>query len=169
MIKKVSQAVIGALICSVFTGCSTVASPTATHAKGYETYIKQGQAFKHTNFVDINNQSVSLNPNKKKLILLFATWCSDSLRTLDELKASPILYDPTIQIIAIGREHNNETLQKFNQQLLLPFQLVADPERTIYKQYANKGIPRLILLDNDNTVVKTLIGEQANIIDQVIW
>ncbi|KAF7767493.1 hypothetical protein PCIT_a4388 [Pseudoalteromonas citrea] len=169
MIKKASNVLIGALLCGVFTGCSAVTSPPVASNKGYETYIKQGQVFKHTGFTDINNKPVSLDPNKKKLVLLFATWCSDSLRTLNELKASAIINDPTVQIIAIGREQTRETLKKFNQDFALPFELVADSERTIYQQYANKGIPRLILLDKTNTVVKTLIGEQENIIDQVIW
>jgi peroxiredoxin len=169
MIKTVSHVLIGTLLCGVVTGCSTVASPPATSDKGYETYINPGQAFKHTNLTNIDNKPISLNPNKKKLVLLFATWCSDSLRTLNELKASSIIRDPTIQIIAIGREQTRETLKKFNQDFALPFELVADSDRTIYQQYANKGIPRLILLDKNNTVVKTLIGEQANIIDQVIW
>ncbi|RJE77376.1 redoxin domain protein [Pseudoalteromonas sp. MSK9-3] len=169
MIKKVRHVLIGALLCGVITGCSTVASTSVTSNNGYETYINPGQAFKHTSFTNIDNKNISLDPNKKKLVLLFATWCSDSLRTLNELKASSIIRDPTVQIIAIGREQTRETLKEFNQSFALPFQLVADSDRTIYQQYANKGIPRLILLDNNNTVVKTLIGEQANIVDQVIW
>jgi peroxiredoxin len=60
-------------------------------------------------------------------------------------------------------------MAKFNQEFELPFALIADPERAIYQHYANKGIPRLILLDEQNKVVKTLIGEQANVIEKVIW
>lgn len=168
MINKLSATLISTLLCANLSGCNTVTEPVNVDSR-YETYIQVGQAFKHTHFNNIKGAPITLNPNKNKLVILFATWCSDSQRTLKELQASPLLHDSSVQIIAIGREENSTTLSKFNIDYQLPFDLVADPDRAIYKQYANKGVPRLILLDKHNNVVKTLIGEQANILDQVIW
>ncbi|CAH9065433.1 Thiol-disulfide oxidoreductase ResA [Pseudoalteromonas holothuriae] len=167
MIKKINQLIFASAILLHVSGCSLVQANTQ-HPKGYETYITPGEQFKHSSFSTINNDIVELG-DTRKLIILFATWCSDSQRTLKELQASPLINDPTIQIIAIGRNEQRETLEEFNQEYNLPFALVADPSREIYSQYANAGIPRLILLDKSNNVVKTLIGEQPNIIDELNW
>lgn len=167
MFEYFKKSVLIASIALTLNGCAATQS-IEPHPKGYETYVVQGDDFKHTSFTDINGKPVTLN-DKKKLVILFATWCSDSKRTLRELKASPLITNQDIQIIGIGREENPESMAKFNQEFELPFALVADPERAIYQHYANKGIPRLILLDEQNKVVKTLIGEQANVIEKVIW
>lgn len=167
MFEYFKKSVLIASISLTLNGCTTTQN-IEPHLKGYKTYVVQGDDFKHTSFTDINGKQVTLN-DKKKLIILFATWCSDSKRALRELKASPLITDRNIQIIGIGREENTESIVKFNQEFDLPFTLVADPERAIYQHYANKGIPRLILLDEQNKVVKTLIGEQANVIEKVIW
>lgn len=167
MFEYFKKSVLIVSIALTLNGCAATQSIDSP-PKGYETYIVQGDDFKHISFTDINGKTITLN-DKKKLVILFATWCSDSKRTLRELKASPLIANQNIQIIGIGREETTKSMTKFNQEFDLPFTLVADPERAIYQHYANKGIPRLILLDEQNKVVKTLIGEQANIIEQVVW
>ncbi|NOU53011.1 TlpA family protein disulfide reductase [Pseudoalteromonas sp. JBTF-M23] len=167
MIKKVNHLIFASALLLNISGCSTVQADSQP-PKNYETYITAGDNFKHRSFTDINGDKIELG-DKRKLVILFATWCSDSQRTLQELKASPLINDPNLQIIAIGRNENNESMAKFNEEYQLPFALVSDPEREIYSQYANAGIPRLILLNERNQVVKTLIGEEPNSIDKVIW
>ena len=46
---------------------------------------------------------------------------------------------------------------------------MSDIDRSYYNQVANAGIPRLILLDYNNNVVKTIIGEIPNTIDYLVW
>ncbi|MBD1582718.1 TlpA family protein disulfide reductase [Pseudoalteromonas sp. S16_S37] len=167
MIKKVNHLIFASALLLNISGCATVQADSQP-PKNYETYITVGDNFKHNAFTTINGDNIELG-DKRKLVILFATWCSDSQRTLKELKASPLINDPNLQIIAIGRNENNESMAKFNEEYQLPFALVADPEREIYSQYANAGIPRLILLDEQNQVVKTLIGEEPNIVDKVVW
>lgn len=144
------------------------ATTATTNDKGYQTYIHAGEHFKQNTFTDIDNQEVKLGDNKK-LVILFATWCSDSQRVIKQIQASPLINDTQLQIIAIGREETTQSLTQFAQDYNLEFSLIADPERAIYSQYANKGIPRLILLDEHNKVIKTLIGEDPNTLQQVVW
>jgi peroxiredoxin len=167
MSALVKTTLIAISLVSSLSGCAANSSNTLPK-KGYETYIQLGEAFKHTKFNDIEGKQVVLG-NKKKLIIFFATWCSDSQRTFKELKASSIINDKNIQIIGIGREESDESIKQFNQTYELEFPLISDPQRAIYQHYANKGVPRLILLDEKNMVVKTLIGEQPNIIDKINW
>ncbi|WP_125564178.1 TlpA family protein disulfide reductase [Pseudoalteromonas rubra] len=167
MIKPLTIVALVTALSSQLSACNATSLPDA-HPKGYETYINPGDTFRHTQLINIDGEPVQLAQGNK-LIILFASWCSDSQRTLNELKASELLADPQLQIIAIGREEDVETLKAFRTSFGIDFNIVADPDRAIYNQYANKGIPRLIMLNKQNQVVKTLIGEQAGIIEQVRW
>lgn len=164
------------ILCISLTGlsaCSQTANtpptqPTLATPKGYETYVNIGENFSQTHFIDIYNNDVRLG-EKKKLVILFATWCSDSQRLIKQLQQSPLSKDPQVQIVAIGREESAATLMQFKQEYNIAYSLIADPQRAIYNQYANKGVPRLILLDENNHVIKTLIGEDPNSLQKVSW
>ncbi|MEI5640132.1 MULTISPECIES: TlpA family protein disulfide reductase [unclassified Pseudoalteromonas] len=154
------------LMVSVLSACNSTAT-TAPSKPGYETYIEPGDTFKHLKLETIEGQVMPLNQHQKKLVIFFATWCSDSQRLLNELKHSALLQDPSLAIIAIGREQDAATLAAFKQTMALPIYFVADEQRAIYSRYANQGIPRVILLDEQNTVMQTLIGEQPNTLAQL--
>lgn len=46
---------------------------------------------------------------------------------------------------------------------------MTDEKRTIYKQFANAGIPRITLVDENNVIVQTLIGESQRAINEIVW
>ncbi|MFC3034524.1 TlpA family protein disulfide reductase [Pseudoalteromonas fenneropenaei] len=166
MVSQVVKMAFIGLALATTSACSSTPTPDSI---GYETYVQQGDMFKDTELTDSQGQAVQFAANKKKLVILFATWCSDSQRTLKELKESPLLNHPELQIVAIGREENNDSLNQFASEFGTPFTLVADPDRQIYSRYANKGIPRLLLLDEQNRVLNTWIAEAPNTINEVKW
>ena len=88
---------------------------------------------------------------------------------MQQLANSDLHLSPNIDIIGIGREENADALTTFAAKYELNFPLIADEDRAIYSMFANSGIPRLILLDPDNKVVKTIIGEKENTIEEVVW
>lgn len=163
MISRILSISLAALLLTT-TACSST-----PHPKGYETYVSQGDTFKDTQLKDIDGNTVAFNNNQKKLVVLFATWCSDSKHTLRELKASALSQDPNLAVIAIGREETEQSLAEFKTSFGVPFTLVADPEKAIYNHYANKGIPRLILLDERNRVMQTWIGEDPDTVSKITW
>ena len=163
--------IFSSLLLLITSGCATNAGQGAAQDKPeYLTYVKAGDKVPFTQFVDTqgNNIDLSKSPNNK-LLILFATWCHDSQRTIKHLTASDLYLSPTVDIIGIGREEDKQALDKFAKEYELNFALVADTDRSIYNQFANIGIPRLILLDADNNVVKTIIGETENAITEVVW
>ncbi|CCQ11361.1 Redoxin domain protein [Pseudoalteromonas luteoviolacea B = ATCC 29581] len=164
----ISRIILLTLLSTTFVfgaACSTIPA----HPKGYETYVSKGDDFKDTQLTDIEGNPVIFSDNKKKLIILFATWCSDSKRTLKELQASALHNQPDLEIIAIGREETTDSLAAFKTQFNLNYTLVADPDKSIYLRYANQGIPRLLLLDEKNQVMQTWVAEEPNTINKVTW
>ena len=151
-------------------GCVQTQSASSDYQKPvYETYIAQGDKFPITQFTGSQGEAIELTPNKRKLVLLFATWCSDSQRFVKQLMASPHVTDSELQIVAVGREESKQNLSKFAAKFDTNFTMVADPDRQIYSQFANAGVPRIILLDKQNRVVNTLIGEAPNTIEKIVW
>ncbi|MDP4985599.1 TlpA family protein disulfide reductase [Pseudoalteromonas tunicata] len=150
--------------------CSQTPNLQPEDKPNYETYVAEGDSFKQLNFTSIAGDKINLNElPKRKLIVYFATWCHDSQRAMRQIMASPLAADNNLQIVGVGREENAANLEKFQQEYQLNFPLVSDIDRSYYNQVANAGIPRLILLDNNNNVVKTIIGEIPNTIDYLVW
>ncbi|GIU27792.1 TlpA family protein disulfide reductase [Shewanella schlegeliana] len=163
--EKVLKLMLASLLLLTISGCATAPTPVE-----YLTYIKPGDSVPVTQFVDTQGNMLDIRESKNnKLLILFATWCPDSQRTLTHLVNSDLHLSPNVDIIGIGREETNAVLDKFAAEYELNFPLVADVDRKIYAQFANAGIPRLILLDADNKVVKTIIGETENAITDAVW
>ena len=147
--------------CSHNTGQAThETAVNTTEAAKYQTYVKAGQRVPVMQFIDIQGQHINLGQSEhKKLLILFATWCPDSQRAMKALVQSTLMNDDTVDIIGIGREESVASLQRFAKEYHVPFSLVADKDRSVYRQFASAGIPRFILLDKHNQIVKTILLE----------
>jgi len=164
------KTILALTLITFLIGCSSTLFDNKPVKEKYLTYISAGQSFPIEKLVDINGKEVFLNnPYQKKLVLLFATWCHDSQRTIKDILASKLSQDNNLQIIGIGRNESNESLVKFKNEYQVSFPLVSDSNETIYKQFANTGVPRLLLLDENNKLVKALVGEDQRTIDHIIW
>jgi peroxiredoxin len=162
--------VLAFTLITLLMGCSSTHNNNVSANEKYQTYITAGEKFPISKLTDINGNEVKLNDSKqKKLVLLFATWCHDSQRTIKDILASDLVKDNKLQIIGIGREESVESLIKFKNEYQVSFPLVSDPNKAFYKQFANTGVPRLLLLDENNKLVKALIGEDQNTIERIIW
>lgn len=164
------KSIFALLACLTLVACSQTPEPQPMNKPKYDTYIVAGDAFQQLNFTSTQGDKIDLaNLPKRKLIIYFATWCHDSQRTIRQIMASPLANDASLQIIGIGREENAANLEKFHHEYQLNFPLVSDIDRSYYSQIANSGVPRLILLDSNNQVVKTVIGEMPNAIEHLVW
>ncbi len=166
--KKIITIITATLLLT--SACKSTTETTEYVAPKYETYVSLGQTLPLDELITIKNQTINLQEKgKRKLVILFATWCSDSQRTIKQLLASPLAQQKDLTIVGIGREETAESLEKFANEYHVNFPLISDEKREIYAKFANAGIPRLILVDEDNNIVKTLIGEDPATIEKVTW
>ena len=100
---------------------------------------------------------------KVLFINLFATWCGPCRAELPHLEA---LYKKTqhrdFVLVAIGREHRAEDLLAFKREHKLTLPLAPDPERKIYGLFAEKYIPRNIVIGKDRIVKWHSVGYREN-------
>lgn len=131
---------------------------------------KSGDTLDIGEVIDIEGNIVDLSdPNKRKLVILFATWCHDSQRALNHLSLSDLVDEEDLQIVAIAREESVETVAKFKDEQQFTFTMAADPSRKIYNKFANNGIPRLIMIGKDNVIIDHVLAENDAPMDMIRW
>ena len=64
-------------------------------------------------------------------------------------------------MFVIGREHNDEQLQKYNERKKFAFPLYPDPKRDVFSLFAEKSIPRAYLFGKDGKLIYSSIGYTA--------
>lgn len=145
-------------------------NPVEKRLAKYQEFIHTGDEFPIHSIVDVNGNAIDLTNNKKrKLMVLFATWCSDSNRALKALNQSPLLNDPSVEVIAIAREETNAEVIKWRDEHNINVALATDVDRSIYKQFAIGGIPRLITVSEDNKVIKMNLAEGEEQLKLIHW
>lgn len=140
----------------------------ASSTRVIEERLRVGMAQPFGRVIDIDGQSIDIAQTGRRTVLVFfATWCHDSQRFMHQLQHSELL--GKTRIIAFGRGESVDSLKRFRTEYRLPIRFVADLDLTYYHQVTNQGIPRIIVLDEQNRVVKTFLGEIPDALAEVIW
>jgi peroxiredoxin len=122
--------------------------------------------------------SSSVYAGKAVLITFFATWCPSCQLELAEIEKTlwPNMKDrEDIAFLAIGREHSDAELAKYNEKKGFTFPLYPDKNRQIFDAFAVKFIPRTYLVDKSGRIVYIAVGynqetfkQLQNIIDKTL-
>jgi peroxiredoxin len=165
------------LLALLATGCQSTAGVLPHDAAGaapgtqkYEEFIASGDPLPIRSVVDLDGETVDLaTPEKRKLVILFATWCKDSNRALKALNRSDLLDDESIEIIAIAREETADVVTAWRDEHGIRIPLATDPDRAIFKQFAAAGVPRLITVGKNNRVIKMNLAEVEDPLSLIEW
>ena len=154
----------------VLSACQSPGVLNTAEPDKFPVYITSGDILPINSITTIDGIAVNLHRNdKKKLLVLFASWCSDSNRLLTALNNSPLLADNSIEIIAIAREEDAATVRAWRDKRGIKVAIAVDEDRSIYNKFAAGGIPRLISVDEDNKVIKMTLAEGQAQLSQIIW
>jgi len=151
------------------SACKTTGALQAESEK-YPEYIITGDQLPISTITTIDGVEMNLHrSDKKKVVVLFATWCTDSNRLMKALNNSTILADKSIEIIAIAREEDENTVKSWRDKRGINIALAVDEDRSIYKKFAGGGIPRIISVDEDNIVIKMNLAEGEAQLNKIVW
>lgn len=176
MNKLLLSAVVAASF--ALTGCQLtapaepeVAKTQAPAKKKNREFLKKvGETMPITQVQGVNGETIMLNnPDKKKLVVLFATWCPDSQRAMFALNKSEWMKHEDIDIVAIAREQQAQEVKSWGEENDINITLAIDPDRSIYSQFAKAGIPRFIHVDEDNKLVRLELAEDDKPMDKIGW
>jgi len=174
MLNKVTKKTIKVSMLTCFwllvSACQSPSVLVNSDPKKYPEYITTGDILPINTIKTIDGVEMNLHRNdKKKLVILFATWCTDSNRLLTALNNSPLLEDESIEIIAIAREEDEASVKAWRDKRGIKFSLAVDEDRSIYKNFAGGGIPRIINVNEDNVVIKMNLAEGEEQLRQIMW
>ena len=105
----------------------------------------------------LDGEKFSLESVRGSVVLInfFATWCPPCMAEMPRMETEihRIFEAEGLVVIAVGREHTMEEIEKFREEKGFTFALAPDPERHIYGKYATMYIPRNVLIDREGRIV----------------
>lgn len=122
------------------------------------TYVKVGQQVPNFNFITLYNDTININELKGKVVFMnfFATSCPICIKELpfieNEIWAKH-KDNENFELIVFGREHNSDEMVAFKEKTGYTFNIVPDPGRKVYSLFAEKYIPRNIVLNKSGEII----------------
>ena len=111
----------------------------------------------------IKGEVINTDELRGKVILVnfFATWCppcNKELPVLQETVYNKYKNNPDFVLVILGREEDTDLLKEFalKKELDLPF--APDLERKIFSMYAEKSIPRNVVIDKKGNISYQSMG-----------
>lgn len=113
----------------------------------------------------LGNISSEMLKGKVTLISIFATWCGPCQKELAALQKA--IDNQTIPwsrnnkdlaILVVGREHNENQLEAYNNKKGFTFPIYPDPSREFTSKFAKQNIPRTYLVDRDGKIIFSSVG-----------
>lgn len=132
-------------------------------AQDSSTYNKVGDKAPTFSFTTLDGKTFNTAELKGKVIMInfFATWCPPCKKELPVLQkniSEKYAGNEEFVLVVVGREHNMEVLKKFAKDTGLDLPFAPDPERKIYSLYAEKTIPRNVIIGKDGNISYQAIG-----------
>lgn len=128
-----------------------------TTKKDETTLTKLGQEAPDFRVTTLAGETYSLSDLRGKVVWInfFATWCPPCNEEMPELEKQvwQAFQGDDFTVLSIGREHTVVELIPFKAEKAVSFPMAPDPERKIYSLYAEKFIPRNVLVDREGKIV----------------
>ncbi|HRW63827.1 MAG TPA: TlpA disulfide reductase family protein [Bacteroidales bacterium] len=127
------------------------------------TLIQPGQNVPDFNYVTVNSDTINIQDLKGKVVFMnfFATSCPICMKELPFVESDIWLKhkeNPNFELIVFGREHNAEEMIAFKEKHGYTFNIVPDPGRKIYSLFAERYIPRNVVLDREGKIIYQATG-----------
>ncbi len=150
------QTIIRLSICCSFL---LLATTTSFAQRESSTKTEIGQKVPQVEFKATDGKTYSMKDFEGKVVWLnfFATWCGPCLVEIPELEKLSEKY-PDVVFISIGRGHEVEDLIPFAEKKKMTYIVGADPDKEVYLQFADKYIPRNVIIDKEGNIKLQEIG-----------
>ncbi|MFP4525059.1 MAG: TlpA family protein disulfide reductase [Bacteroidales bacterium] len=142
------------------------------------TLISVGQNVPQFSFETIEGEAYTVSELEGNIVLLnfFATWCPSCMEEMPALQEKvweKYKDHENFFMVSIGREHNMDEMKKFQEKEGYTFNFAPDTGRVIYNKFAEKYIPRNVVVGEDGKIIYQCTGydeddfeEMLNLLDE---
>lgn len=127
------------------------------------TLIEVGQQVPSFEYITLDNDTININDLKGKVVFMnfFATSCPICMKELPFVESEiheKYKENEKFELIVFGREHTAEEMIAFKEKSGFTFNIVPDPGRKIYSLFAERYIPRNIVLNCKGEIIYQVTG-----------
>ena len=121
------------------------------------TLVSEGQKVPDFSFTTTDGEEYSMKKLEGKVVLLnfFATWCPTCMKEMPVLQEKvwgEYKNNSDFFMVSIGREHSMDEMKEFKTKKGYNFNLAPDTGRIIYSKFAEKYIPRNLVIDKQGNI-----------------
>ncbi|MCL4638594.1 MULTISPECIES: TlpA family protein disulfide reductase [Olivibacter] len=138
-----------------------------------EWLVKIGDKAPDFSFTLADSSLKNLQDYKGKVVLInfFATWCPPCRKELPRVQKE--IYDryktnKKFELFVFGREENWDKLRPFIEKTGYTFPILPDVKREIFSKYANSGIPRNVVVDEEGKIIYLSLGYTEEEFDKLL-
>jgi len=126
--------------------------------KESSTLIAEGEAVPDFSFTTTRGRQYSMEGLEGKVVLLnfFATWCPTCMKEMPALQEQVWRKygdRDDFMLVSIGREQGMQKMKDFKAEKGYGFHFAPDTGRVIYSMFAEKYIPRNVVVNEQGTIV----------------
>jgi peroxiredoxin len=132
-------------------------------------HTRFGQIAPDFSVTPLSGLPFTLSAMKGRVVVLnfFAVWCPSCRMELPEFQKT--VWEPFrnagLTVLAVGREHTASELEPFRARTGFTFDFAPDPDRSIFRLYADKFIPRTVLIGKDGRILFQTLGYKPGDMD----
>jgi len=120
-------------------------------------YTKTGDKVPAFELKTLDGKTVNTEDLKGKVLYInfFTLSCPPCMREMPEIEAEiwKGIKSENFVMLAIGREHTKEQLQKWAKKKGLTLPIAADTDRSVYKNFAKQMVPRHYIIDKTGKII----------------
>lgn len=157
------------LCAAIFAGCGAINEELPSY--GDTSIITVGDSAPDFEATLLDGERLTLSElrTSEVLLILFSHTCPDCKALLDDVKGAEEHFDELgVRLLLVARDGNEEQVTTYMQENAYTFDVIADPERTIYNLYATMYVPRTYLIDTEGVVLHTTVEYNESHIPEII-
>lgn len=157
------------LCAALFASCSAINEELPSYAD--TSIITVGDSAPDFEATLLDGERITLSElrTNEVLLILFSHTCPDCKALLDDMKGAEEHFNALgVRLLLVARDGNEEQIAAYMQENAYTFDVVADPERTIYNLYATMYVPRTYLIDTEGVVVHTTVEYEESHIAEIL-
>jgi peroxiredoxin len=146
--------------------------PLLTEWSRHRSNIRLGQTAPSIAYKALTGKRTKLLELRGKVVLInfFATWCGHCIPELHALEKKVMKKLPSEKcvVVCVGVGHTIDELKAFMVQQGIQLPMAEDPDKSIFKAFAQSGIPRNYIIDHTGKIVYQSTGYSEDRFNKLI-